>query len=198
METIKCKECGKELSSKAEICPSCGVRVKPKKLIIRIYNVLNVLTVIGATLFAIVFVLLYAKELGTKAKRTKYLGTWTLSSSSDVISYNESFGSGFINLKDISLTREYASFGTMSPRGCDINETTGECDYKYEPSLLLTYKGKIMAISFVNTNGEGLFICFKASDRNTLKQVPCNEDKYGEFTESNCLNNNYNIVYKKK
>lgn len=32
MEKITCKECGKELSSKAEICPNCGVRVKKKEL----------------------------------------------------------------------------------------------------------------------------------------------------------------------
>lgn len=28
METIKCKECGKELSKKAEICSNCGYRIK--------------------------------------------------------------------------------------------------------------------------------------------------------------------------
>jgi len=30
MAMIKCKECGKEVSSKAESCPNCGVVIKEK------------------------------------------------------------------------------------------------------------------------------------------------------------------------
>lgn len=36
MKTIKCKECGKELSSKADICPNCGYRVKKRLFIIQL------------------------------------------------------------------------------------------------------------------------------------------------------------------
>ena len=54
METIKCKECGKDLSSKAEICPNCGVRVKKKGIIskaFRFFEVIGVLIVIGLVVF---------------------------------------------------------------------------------------------------------------------------------------------------
>lgn len=32
MEKIKCKECGKEVNKKAEICPNCGCRLKSNTL----------------------------------------------------------------------------------------------------------------------------------------------------------------------
>ena len=32
MEKINCKECGKEINKKAEICPNCGCRVKSNTL----------------------------------------------------------------------------------------------------------------------------------------------------------------------
>ena len=34
MKKINCNECGKELSSKAEVCPNCGCRIKPSKFVI--------------------------------------------------------------------------------------------------------------------------------------------------------------------
>lgn len=32
MALIKCKECGNEISTKAEACPKCGVRITPEKM----------------------------------------------------------------------------------------------------------------------------------------------------------------------
>jgi hypothetical protein len=32
MALIKCKECGSEVSFKAETCPKCGVKIKPKSI----------------------------------------------------------------------------------------------------------------------------------------------------------------------
>ena len=32
MALVKCKECGKEISSTVKVCPSCGYKKKPSKL----------------------------------------------------------------------------------------------------------------------------------------------------------------------
>ena len=45
MDTIKCKECGKELNKKAEICPNCGCRVKSNTLKIVIICILTIVVI---------------------------------------------------------------------------------------------------------------------------------------------------------
>ena len=48
MEKVKCKECGKEINKKAEICPHCGCRVKSNTLkIVIICLIIAGLLVIG-------------------------------------------------------------------------------------------------------------------------------------------------------
>lgn len=46
MRTKKCKECGKEINKKAEICPNCGCRVKSLTLKIIILFVLMILVIV--------------------------------------------------------------------------------------------------------------------------------------------------------
>ena len=55
MDTIKCKECGKEINKKAEICPNCGCRVKSNTLKIVIICI-SVIVVICIGYFGIKFV----------------------------------------------------------------------------------------------------------------------------------------------
>ena len=47
METKKCKECGKEISKKAEICPNCGCRVKSNTLKFIIICLVVIFTLVG-------------------------------------------------------------------------------------------------------------------------------------------------------
>lgn len=48
MEKVKCKECGKEINKKAEICPNCGCRVKSNTLkIVIICLIISVLLLGG-------------------------------------------------------------------------------------------------------------------------------------------------------
>lgn len=47
MEKKKCKECGKEINSKAEICPNCGCRVKSNTLKILLICMLVIFSFIG-------------------------------------------------------------------------------------------------------------------------------------------------------
>ena len=45
MALIKCKECGKEINEKAEICPHCGCRVKQNKLIVIAFVLIGMILV---------------------------------------------------------------------------------------------------------------------------------------------------------
>ena len=47
MEKINCKECGKEINKKAEICPNCGCRVKSNTLKIAIICLIIVCLLVG-------------------------------------------------------------------------------------------------------------------------------------------------------
>ena len=55
MEKIKCKECGKDINKKAEICPNCGCRVKSNTLKF-IFICLVVITFIVGIYFSFIFV----------------------------------------------------------------------------------------------------------------------------------------------
>ena len=50
---IKCKECGKEISDKAEKCVSCGfpIKIKPKACLVSLRVFLGIITILLATLY---------------------------------------------------------------------------------------------------------------------------------------------------
>lgn len=47
MALIKCKECGKEISKDAEVCPNCGKKVNNGNLFLQIVGILFIIGVIG-------------------------------------------------------------------------------------------------------------------------------------------------------
>lgn len=47
MTMIKCKECGKEISSDADKCPNCGKKVEKGNLFLKIFGILFILGCIG-------------------------------------------------------------------------------------------------------------------------------------------------------
>lgn len=47
MALIKCKECGKEISKDAELCPHCGKKIKKGNLFLQIIGVLFIIGFIG-------------------------------------------------------------------------------------------------------------------------------------------------------
>ena len=85
MALIKCKNCGKEISKKASICPNCGIKVHPVKDIVKM---VIVVLVVNFTLVFGLFVLSGGlAEVIQKAKEErpvkKFYGTWEL------VSYND-------------------------------------------------------------------------------------------------------------
>jgi|GEM_PF-2371013 len=116
MKKSICKECGKELSKKAEICPDCGVRVRIniKNSLITSAITIGIAILIGLTILFGLFVrdkldkIREKKELEQLTIKEKemfesYLGNYKLS-------YNEKFKENkFYNLIEISDLKENIS-----------------------------------------------------------------------------------------
>lgn len=47
MALVKCKECGKEISKDAEVCPNCGRKLNHSNLFLRIVGIIFILGIIG-------------------------------------------------------------------------------------------------------------------------------------------------------
>ena len=81
MALMKCKECGKEISSKAEFCPHCGFVYKKQKAGTKKIVLVTLITlfVVGIILVSGVY-LIYDVIPKAKEKREleKYYGTWVL------------------------------------------------------------------------------------------------------------------------
>lgn len=48
MSLIKCKECGKEISSEAEVCPHCGKKIDEGNMFSKLVGILVILGAIGS------------------------------------------------------------------------------------------------------------------------------------------------------
>lgn len=67
MALIKCKECGKEISDKAEICPNCGNVLKEKTK-----KVGTIIILITSSIFVIFFMLLQIASFTPTQKNPEY------------------------------------------------------------------------------------------------------------------------------
>ena len=209
METIICKECGKELSSKAEICPNCGVRIKKKSFIskaFRFFEIIGVLIVIG-----IICVVVYSliRELSRENRENSYVGTWELVSKQDNVTYSKTYTSvggdetytidyAIIIDDKLNFEKDNVYYGIVGGTSCGpFNEPITKRCNGAKPVLLLNENDKIFAIDFNTTNGDGVYLCFKDSEKNTIKQVSCKGFYGGDYSGNGGIDEDFDIVYKK-
>lgn len=209
METIKCKECGKELSSKAEICPNCGVRIKKKSFIskaFRFFEIIGVLIVIG-----IICVVVYSliRELSRENRENSYVGTWELVSKQDNVTYSKTYTSvggdetytidyAIIIDDKLNFEKDNVYYGIVGGTSCGLfNEPITKRCNGAKPVLLLNENDKIFAIDFNTTNGDGVYLCFKDSEKNTIKQISCKGVYGGDYSGNGGIDEDFDIVYKK-
>ena len=211
METMKCKECGKELSTKAEICPNCGVRVKKKSTFSIIFRVLEIITVIVVLIILIVVVVAVIKDASRKARIKSFYGKWERISSDNRIVYFEATkpvgedGIEYSTITTIIIDNElefkegYVYDGLGNGEGC---YTTTELDERCKdtlPYLWFDDKTNGFAISFNDTHGRDKYLCFKQEDKNTIKQINCLDLGEGNrYSSNDGINREYDIVYKRK
>lgn len=214
METIKCKECGKDLSSKAEICPNCGVRVKKKGIIskaFRFFEVIGVLIVIGLVIF---FGYLMIRNILNENRRKSYIGEWKLQNNIENVIYKKKTGLDNENnpvyyeykiiIDDtLKLYNEniYYGGGLQSCPNYTFDKVyTKRCD-EVPVVVRLNTNDKVSAINFVATDGENYLLCFEKNG-DTLKQRSCksaNSDESNDslYSMNGGIDEDFGIVYKK-
>lgn len=214
MALIKCKECGKEISTKAEMCPNCGIRVKKKRFIInvfRFFEVIGVLIVIGLVVF---FAYEMIKRTLNESRRKSYIGEWKLQNNIESVIYKKESGLDeennqlYYELKIIiddklKIEDENINFG-IGLSSCDNfkndKEYTERCD-EVPVVVRLNNNDKTSAINFVATDGENHLLCFEKNG-DTLKQRSCkgansNEDNDSLYSMNGGVDEDFGIVYKK-
>ncbi len=206
MEKIKCKECGKELSSKAEICPNCGVRIKKKGFIskaFRFFEIIGVLIVIS--LICVVVYVLIRNGL-RNARKNSYVGTWELISNQENVTYTKSinyngepYTKDYIIIIDKELVFEKGNVydGIGSGESCNNGEILSKRCENTKPQLRLYLNDKVFAIDFNTTTGDSVLLCFEDSDKNTIKQISCKGTNDGNYSANGGIDEDFDIVYKK-
>ena len=182
METIICKECHKELSKKAEICPNCGCRVKKNPF----FRQLGIVF-LGIIIF------------------NQYSGIWKLENNQEQF-YTEGDNKIKILLdKELIIDKKNVYYGMGGLSYCENeNEKLEERCSSNVPKVLLShlYDDKV-GINFTAENGEPIILCFKLEGEKTMKQISCKnvgQDKINPevYSANGGIDEELEIVYEKK
>ena len=181
MALIKCKECGKEMSTNASSCPHCGYVYKKegtstKKIIIVTLITLAVLFILGLSFIYLTDSLI--PKIKSKNEMKKYYGTWELVNieseklKDDIINWNSIAADDF--KKELIISEENLE-----------NQTNGFNNPKTEYALSYFDRGKEDYILFATISQmvtrddllgvESRKICFKLNN-DVLSQVECTMD----------------------
>lgn len=174
METIVCKECGKELSKKAEICPNCGCRVKKKSF----FKQLGIVF-LGIIIFIIIVLLVIGLFWGIRKYQdnkitNQYAGTWKLKNSEEQFYTRYDNKVKILLDNELIIDKENVYYG-MGTSGCNKeNEKLEERCPSSVPKVFLSklYDDKV-GINFIDENGNGIILCFKLENDKTMKQISC-------------------------
>src|SRR5574344_570826 len=205
-----CKNCGKEVSFKAEICPNCGARIKQNP-IVKIFVILICIFAVAVLGYIIVY---KVRNYILDSIQYSYVGKWKLQTSEKEVSYdalNDSTGEEetdkytIIIDDELDILKENTGYNLGNKKYCKDsfgNKIYSErCEEAY-PNVSLNTKDKVVAINFITTEGKGVLLCFERKD-DEIQQIKCgtsNSDKYnieGLYTINGGINEQFNIIYKK-
>ena len=183
---MNCKECGKEINKKAEICPHCGCRVKSNNL-----KIIIICVIVFVLLFFMVYfsgyIKLFFKEQKDNSLLSKYYGEYKLVNGNinDLKSYDPietQFNTININKENIkiknSLELAQNYFFVFNYNGKDI-----------------IYGGVHMFAKYVDGHSDlDRQLCFKFED-NYLEQIECPDINISGIAFFK--NENINLKYQK-
>lgn len=208
METIKCKECGKEISKKAYTCPNCGIKIKTSsldKLVITVFIIVGILILAFGGIFAY-------KMIEKQILVNRYSGDWLLEIGDDIyLAYDgqetdEDEGIKLLLDETLHIEKEnvYEGIGLSS---CSLNEKRDlfeeRCEESPAKALTSSTEKDKLAITFIKADGNPVLLCFEYTKKDTLSQISCEHvsgDKYNPelFAANGGLTQDFDIVYKKK
>lgn len=209
METIKCGECGKELSNKAYVCPNCGIKLKKSKTE---KIVIGILSIIGIVILLITIVFAW-RVIDEKILINRYGGDWTLETPKDIyltsageITYDPEMGNKILFDEILHIEKENVYNG-LGLSGCsledDINKLTERCDETPAKVFLSSEERNKFAINFINDFGNPVLLCFEYTSKDTIGQISCKGipgDKYNPelYIANGGLDAELGITYKKR
>ncbi|MCI9246805.1 MAG: zinc ribbon domain-containing protein [Clostridia bacterium] len=217
METVKCKECGKELSKKAEICPNCGIRVKRKSLLAQIGVFFLGIILLIAIIAIIIGIVIFIGKTKKDAIKEKYAGTWMLQTEQDVYytiertdytTNEKTYTKKKIILdKELEVKKENISYGMMM-RSCTNKEhfvngkLLARCPDLETQIFLSEMYDDIFGIGFLNENGYPIILCFKYKD-NRIEQISAENIATNKFNPNGYslnggIDETLGIIYTKK
>ena len=193
MALIKCKNCDKEISKKASICPYCGVKTHPirdiVKIVIIVLIVLIILVLVGFILNGGLSSTI--KENLEESKYKKYIGNFELVG--NIENYENDF-SGSVYLSDGSkMNKTYKIEDIKKTLNLEREETDF---YKYtelfDYEFVYNTKQEYAILNVGSIGNDSVCACFKV-DKNNLKQTNC----IAEFTNGLSYIENIGLEYKK-
>lgn len=199
---IKCKECGKEINKKAEICPECGCRVKSNLLKLIIVDVLVIVAIILGY-FSFNTIKSSLRKINQDNIKNQYVGTWKLQEHKDIYpnEYDEVFLDDYLKFGEENIKRCLG----CDNRRCDVDENqklTKICD-NTTPTVQLGEKKDEIAIDFIRADGYNSLLCFRLTDNSTLSQISCkgvavDASNPDGFYLNGGIGEEFGIVYKKQ
>ena len=138
MALIKCIDCGKEFSDKADFCPNCGgpndLKKSNKKINLKINK--KIMIIIGAILLLVVVGFILFKVL-KKSEDNKFIGSWNYQ---EVSSKNG--GTTYIDLylNEDNTCKFYMKYILKS--GKEILNNTSLCTWRKEGKYIVTVEKK--------------------------------------------------------
>lgn len=166
MALIKCKECGKEISSKASVCPNCGVKVHPLKHIL-VISITIVIFIASVFFIRKVYKTIQNKEINT------LIGTYVLT--------NNTFNK--LNDKNIFLDK-YNIKKTIIINKDNIIKTNGIelCQNEFKLVKMENNYYLITGFHMLAPYEDGhtdldYIVCFN-NENDKLKQIDCPNNNY--------------------
>lgn len=197
MKTIKCKECGKELSKRAKICPNCGCGVNQGKRFLIIFFTILVVCIL---ILALAFLPKIIKQNREQKLKERYSGTWILQTTDNQYYNHDSYNLKLLLDQKLVFGENDVINGSTELRVCFPKKIGEKVAKRCLESIARVYidieTPDVVDINFIDEEGNVRLVRFKYSN-NTLKQISCT-DGGKEKMGFDCINEKLNIVYVKE
>lgn len=181
MTTIKCEECGKELSNKAKICPNCGIKIR-KKTDLTFIKSNFVLIVFLIFFLTMICIFLFQKKLnGVYVNEKSFAENWGTISSSGIETTTYTF-----HKDGTCFEREHKKGTKISTHALKGTTTTTPIEEDYEAEC--TYK--------INSSGSILTITYHDHYEDAVRRYDsCLESGYFELSQEDQIYHVCNSVH---
>lgn len=155
-----------------------------------------ILFITSIVVVGFIFGTFFIKDLTNESRRKSYVGTWKLQTNNKLVYYETKYED--IDVKDkyhtikheiiiddiLEITDENAYYG-MSLSSCGYNKDDPSSKWgkrcpKVPTIVRLNTNDKVVAINFIDTEGDGYLLCFERNE-DVISQIKCGTSNSDEF-----------------